>query len=56
MPAKQQRRDKRAADQKANLGQEEAKSEKLGKEQMSHMEGSKTRKPDKQHPTKRGTK
>lgn len=55
MPTKQQRRDKRPAAQRANLGQKEAELEKLGKEQMSHMEGGKTRKPNKQHPTKRGT-
>ena len=56
MPKKQQRQDKRpVSGQRANLGQKEAKSEKLGKEQMSPMEGGKTRKPNKQHPTKRGT-
>ena len=56
MPKKQQRIDKRPmSGQSANLGQTEAKSEKLGKEQMSHMEGSKTRKPDNQRLTKRGT-
>jgi hypothetical protein len=56
MPTKQQRRDKRpVASQRANLGQKEAELEKLGKEQMSQMEGSKTSKPGKQHPTKRGT-
>ena len=54
MPKKQQRQDKRpVSGQRANLGQKEAKSEKLGKEQMSHMEGGKTSKPGKQHPTKR---
>ena len=56
MPTKQQRQDKRpVSGPRANLGQKEAESEKLGKERMSHMEGGKTRKPDKQHPTKRGT-
>lgn len=56
MPTKQQRRDKRpVAVQRANLGQKEAESEKLGKEKMSHMAGSKTSKPGKKHPTKRGS-
>jgi hypothetical protein len=45
MPTKQQGRGKRpVAVQRTNLGQKEAELEKLGKEQMSHMEGSKSSK------------
>ena len=55
MPTKQQPRGKRPeAVKRANLGQKEAELEKLGKERMSQMEGGKTRKPGKRHPTKRG--
>jgi hypothetical protein len=57
MPTKQQRRDKRrVAAQRANLGQKEAELEKLGKEQMSHMEGGKGSKPGQRRPTKRGAR
>ena len=47
MPTKQQSNAKRrsAGTSKPNLGQEEAELEKTGKEQMSHMEGGKARKP-----------
>jgi hypothetical protein len=55
MPRKKQstHRDKRAAKSKANLGQTEAELEKIGKEQMSHMEGGKASKTAQQQPTKR---
>jgi len=57
MPTKQQPRDKRpVAVKRANLGQKEAELEKLGKEQMSHMEGGKSSKPGRRRPTKRGSR
>ena len=58
MPTKQQSNAKRrsAGTSKPNLGQEEAELEKTGKEQISHMEGGKARKPIQRQATKRGTK
>jgi hypothetical protein len=54
MPRKQQSTHKdSAAKSKANLGQTEAELEKIGKEQMSHMEGGKASKTAQQQPTKR---
>ena len=58
MPTKRQSTSKqsRAGKSKPNLGQEEAKLEKTGKEQMSHMESGKASKTSRRQPTKRGTK
>jgi hypothetical protein len=58
MPKKRQsnQKDKRPSKSKANLGQTEAEMEKIGKEQMSHMEGGKARKTARQQSTKPGTK
>ena len=57
MPRKRQstQKDKLAGKSKANLGQTEAELEKIGKEQMSHMEGGKASKTA-QRPTKRSSK
>ena len=58
MPTKQQSTSKQrgAGNSKSNLGQKEAQLEKTGKEQISHMEGGKARKPIQRQATKRGTK
>ena len=58
MPTKRQSTSKhsRAGMSKPNLGQEEAKLEKTGKEQMSHMESGKASGTSLRQPTKRGTK
>ena len=47
---------KRPSKPKTNLGQTEAEMEKIGKEQMSLMEGGKARKTARQQSTKPGTK
>jgi hypothetical protein len=49
------RRGKRSGKPKANLGQMEAELEKTSREQISHMEGGKPRKPLHRGTTKRGT-
>ncbi len=54
MPTKQQSTSKqsRTGKSKPNLGQEEAKLEKSGKEQMTHMEGGKASRTPRRQPTK----
>jgi hypothetical protein len=56
MPRKSTHKDKRAGKLKGNLGQTEAELEKIGKEQMSHMEGGKASETAQRQPTKRTKK
>ena len=55
MPTKKRSTAKRSAG-KPNLGQEEAKLEKTGREQMSHMGGGKAGKPARRQSARRRTK